>query len=412
MFPIPSVEVFLEISTLSIDFSRKLVYTYGMRKLIRRKIEIGVIHNLISSFPVAAILGPRQCGKTVLAHQIKFEHYFDLENPRDSARLENPQLALEDLEGLIVIDEIQRIPNLFQLIRYLVDTKSKQKYLILGSASRDLIRQSSESLAGRIGYHRLGGFTPSDIGKKNLQKLWLRGGFPRSYLAKSSGESFLWLENYISTFLERDIPQLGISIPARTLRKFWTMISHYHSQVLSHSEISRSFGISDTTVKKYINVLEGTFMLRVLQPWHASTKKRLIKRPKIYIRDSGIFHSLMSIESKKELHSHNKLGASWEGFALEYIARSLDKRDEELYFWQTHAGAELDLLWQHKGKNWGIEFKYADAPRKTKSMAIALEDLGLSHLWVVYPGKKQYKLDKKLSVIPLSEIKDIWDYSA
>lgn len=389
-----------------------IVYTYVMRKLIKREAEIEHINNLISSFPVTAILGPRQCGKTVLANQVAFDHYFDLENPRDSVRLETPQLALEDLEGLIVIDEIQRFPDIFQLIRYLVDSKSKQKYLILGSASRDLIRQSSESLAGRIGYHRLGGFTLSDIGKKNLQKLWLRGGFPRSYLAGSSSKSFLWLENYINTFLERDIPQLGISIPARTLRKFWTMISHYHSQVLNHSEIGRSFGISDMTVKKYMNILEGTFMLRVLQPWHTNTKKRLIKRPKIYIRDSGIFHSLMSIENKKQLFSHNKLGASWEGFALEYISRSINKRDEELYFWQTHAGAELDLLWQHKGKNWGIEFKYADAPRKTKSMEIALKDLKLSHLWVVYPGKKAYKLSKNLSVIPIHDIAESWDYSA
>jgi len=389
-----------------------MVYTYTVRKLIKRKTEIKDINNLISSFPVTAILGPRQCGKTVLAHQVKFEHYFDLENPRDSARLENPQLALEDLEGLIVIDEIQRLPDIFQLIRYLVDLNSKQKYLILGSASRDLIQQSSESLAGRIAYHRLGGFTLSDIGKKNLKKLWLRGGFPRSYLAKSYDRSFLWLENYISTFLERDIPQLGISIPARTLRKFWIMISHYHSQILNHSEIARSFGISDMTVKKYITILEGTFMLRVLQPWYANTKKRLIKRPKIYIRDSGIFHSLMSIESKEQLLSHNKLGASWEGFALECTARSLNKRDEELYFWQTHAGAELDLFWQHKGKNWGIEFKYSDAPRKTKSMEIALKDLKLSHLWVIYPGKKSYKLEKNISVIPLEDIHDTWVYPA
>jgi len=381
-----------------------------MKKLIKRKTEIENINDLTSSFPVTAILGPRQCGKTVLANQIRFDHYFDLENPRDSARLENPQLALEDLKGLIVIDEIQRIPGIFKLIRYLVDSNPKQKYLILGSASKDLILQSSESLAGRIAYNRLGGFTLSDIGKKNLQRLWSRGGFPRSYLAKSTDGSFLWLENYISTFLERDIPQLGIFIPARTLRKFWIMISHYHSQLVNHSEIGRSFGISDMTVKKYISILEGTFMLRVLQPWYTNTKKRLIKRPKIYIRDSGIFHSLMSIGNKKQLFSHNKLGASWEGFALECVARSLNKRDEELYFWQTHAGAELDLFWQHKGKNWGIEFKYSDAPRKSKSMEIALKDLELAHLWVVYPGKTSYKLDKKLSVIPLSDIKATWDY--
>jgi len=389
-----------------------IVYTYGMQRLIKRNADIKNIHDLISSFAVTAILGPRQCGKTVLANQVKFNHYFDLENPRDATRLEHPQLALEDLDGLIVIDEIQRLPGIFKLIRYLVDSRSKQKYLILGSASRDLIKQISESLAGRIAYHRLGGFTLLDIGKKNLQRLWLRGGFPRSYLAKSTDESFLWLENYVSTFLERDIPQLGISIPARTLRKFWTMISHYHSQVINYSEIGRSFGISDMTVRKYITILEGTFMLRVLQPWYLNTKKRLVKRPKIYIRDSGIFHSLMSINKKKQLFSHNKLGASWEGFALECVARSLNKRDEELYFWQTHAGAELDLFWQHKGKNWGVEFKYSDAPRKTKSMEIALKDLSLSHLWIVYPGKNCYKLDRKISSIPLSEIKNVWAYSA
>ena len=383
-----------------------------MVKLVKRKDDIEKINKLISSFPVTAILGPRQAGKTILANQVRFKHYFDLENPRDLARLENPQLALEDLEGLIVIDEVQRLPEIFKLIRYLVDSNSKQKYLILGSASRDLIQQTSESLAGRIGYHHLGGFTVFDIGKKNLQKLWLRGGFPRAYLAKSTSQSFLWLENYISTFLERDIPQLGISIPPRTLRKFWIMLSHYHSQILNHSEIGRSFGISDMTVRKYINILEGTFMLRVLQPWHTSTKKRLIKRPKIYIRDSGVFHSLMSIEGRNQLLSHNKLGASWEGFALECIARSLNKPDEEIYFWQTHAGAELDLFWQHRGKNWGIEFKYTDAPRKTKSMEIAAKDLKLRHLWVIYPGKKAYKLGKNISAFPLFKIKNAWDYSA
>ncbi|MFC1807573.1 ATP-binding protein [Candidatus Omnitrophota bacterium] len=387
-----------------------IVYIYSVNRLIKRKNDIQDIKKHVSLFPVTAILGPRQCGKTVLANQLNFKHYFDLENPRDAAQLDNSQISLEDLKGLIVIDEIQRAPDIFKIIRYLVDTNPSQKYLILGSASRDLIRQSSESLAGRIGYYQLGGFTLCDIGKENLQKLWLRGGFPRSYLTISSKKSFLWLENYITTFLERDIPQLGISVPARALRKFWTMISHYHAQILNHSEVARSFGISDMTVKKYINILEGTFMIRILQPWNTNTKKRLIKRPKIYIRDSGIFHSLMSIGSKNELLSHNKLGASWEGFALECVARSLHKRDEELYFWQTHAGAELDLFWQDKGKNWGIEFKYADAPKITKSMRISSNDLDLCHLWIVYPGKKSYRLEKNISVITLQDIGNKWNY--
>lgn len=380
-------------------------------KMIKRKIELREIKKRINAFAVTAILGPRQCGKTTLAREFDFDHYFDLENPRDIARLGQPQLALEDLKGLIVIDEIQRVPELFPLLRYLVDHKPDQKYLILGSASRDLIRQSSESLAGRIAFFYLGGFRIEDVGRANIKRLWFRGGLPEAYLPETDEQSLLWRGNYIATFLERDIPQLGINIPSRTLRRFWAMLSHYHGQVLNYAELGRSFGISDMTVRKYIDILEGTFMVRVLQPWHASVGKRLVKRPKIYLRDPGIFHALMNIESPVGLESHPKLGASWEGFALECVCASIDKVPHDVYFWGVHAGSELDLFWQHNGRNWGAEFNYADAPRLTRSMDVVRKDLNLEHLWVIYPGGEAYRLAGNVTVLPLSSVQDSWSYS-
>jgi predicted AAA+ superfamily ATPase len=378
--------------------------------LIDRKTDRATLTKLMSVFPVTAILGPRQCGKTTLARKLTADSYFDLENPQDLARLEQPQLALEDLTGLIVIDEIQRLPDLFPLLRYLVDQGKKRKFVILGSASRDLIRQSSESLAGRIAYFQLGGFHLSDIDPGNIKILWQRGGLPRSFLAASYNESLLWRNQYVTTFLERDIPQLGITIPARTLRRFWTMLSHYHSQILNYAELGRSFGVSDMTVRKYCDILEGTFMVRILQPWSVNIGKRLVKRPKLYLRDSGLFHALVSIETAEQLHASPRLGASWEGFALDGVCRTLDKEDGELYFWHTHAGAELDLFWQAEGRNWGVEFKYEDAPRLTRSMKTAVEDLELERLWVVYPGKATYRLTEKVQVIPLADIRETWNY--
>ncbi|RLC02836.1 MAG: hypothetical protein DRH34_06715 [Deltaproteobacteria bacterium] len=369
--------------------------------LISRPIDRAKVFKLLDIFPVTAILGARQCGKTTLARSINFDHYFDLENPIDMARMEHPQLALEDLDGLIVIDEIQRSPDLFPLIRYLVDNHPKQKYLILGSASRDLIRQSSETLAGRIAYYSLSGFRIQDIGAENFKTLWIRGGFPDSFTPAHEMPSILWRQNFITTFLERDIPQLGINIPARTLRRFWTMLSHYHGQIINYSELGRSFGISDVTVRKYIDILEGTFMIRVLQPWYANTGKRLVKRPKIYLKDSGIFHTLMNIDNFDQLVSHPKLGASFEGFALESICRQINKNDNEFYFYSVHSGSELDLFWQEKGKNWGAEFKYADAPRLTRSMKTVQKDLNLAHLWVIYPGKATYRLSENVTVVPV-----------
>lgn len=375
--------------------------------MIRRERVLRELQERLKTFPVVGLLGARQCGKTTLAKQLPYDHFFDLENPRDLARLEEPQLALESLRGLIVIDEVQRKPDLFPLLRYLADRKKKQEFLILGSASRDLIRQGSESLAGRISYFHLGGFIPEETGPDKTRRLWLRGGFPASFLASSEERSRLWRESYITTFLERDIPQLGIAIPAQTLRRFWMMLSHYHGQILNYSELGRSFGISDMTVKKYIDILAGTFMVRVLTPWHTNTSKRLVKSPKLYLRDSGLFHALQSIDTFDSLLAHPKRGASWEGFALETATMTLPMETEGQFFWATHAGAELDLFWQSRGKNFGIEFKYADAPTRSRSMQAALEDLKLSHLWVVYPGPESYALDKKITVLPLQALRDI-----
>jgi hypothetical protein len=273
------------------------------------------------------------------------------------------------------------------------------------------LQQSSESLAGRIAYYQLGGLRLTDVGSENAQKLWLQGAFPRAYTAVTPDEASIWLDNYIATFLERDIPQLGIRIAANDLRRFWLMLSHYHGQIVNYAELATSFGVSDYTVKRYIDILCGTFMVRTLQPWHANISKRMVKKPKLYIRDSGILHRLLSIDSMEALRSHPKLGASWEGFAIENVIRILNKRDDELYFWRTHAGSEVDLFWQEHGKNWAVEFKFADAPRLSKSIHAAIGDLQLAHLWVIYPGKDRYRLADNVTVLPLSETGVQWDYN-
>lgn len=379
--------------------------------MIERRQDESCLRMLIEEFPVTAILGPRQSGKTTISKTFQADHAFDLENPADAAMLAEPQLALSPLRGLIVIDEIQRLPELFPLLRHLVDTHPAQRYLILGSASRDLIRQSSESLAGRIAYYELGGVGLADVGGDNWRRLWLRGGLPPSFTARDEGRSRRWRDQYIATFLERDIPQLGINIPSATLRRFWTMLCHYHGQIMNFSELARSFGISDMTARHYMEILEGTYMARLLRPWHVNVGKRLVKRPKVYFRDSGLLHALMSITSERDLASHNKLGASWEGFALESVIRTLKKRGEELFFWRTHAGAEVDLFWQEHGRNWGVEVKYGSAPRATPSMKSALDDLNLSHMWVVYPGDRQYAISSNVTAIPISRLPETWPYS-
>ena len=380
---------------------------------IKRLKELKILNNRIKDSPVVAILGPRQCGKTTLAYQFANQypknkvHFFDLENSRDIIRLENPIMTLEELDGLIVIDEIQRRPDLFPALRVLVDKNHKNKYLILGSASPNLLKQSSETLAGRISYIELGGFPLEILPPKAFNKLWLRGGFPRSYLATNDSSSFQWRQDFITTFLETDIPNLGIRIPAQTLRRFWLMVSHYHGQIFNASEIGRSLGQSDTTIKRYLDLLSGTFIIRQLQPWFYNTKKRLVKRPKIYFRDSGIYHALLSVENQNEILTHPKLGASWEGFAIEQVIQYLNLREEEVFFWSAHTGAELDLVFQKKGKLWGVEIKYNEAPTITKSMKSAFEELSLNHLWVVYPGKENYKLNKSISVVSINSLSSI-----
>lgn len=356
---------------------------------------------------VVAILGPRQCGKTTAAKQyiekqaqFPKQNYFDLENYRDRERLSDPLLSLSSLSNLIVIDEIQRAPNLFETLRVLVDDKElDQHYLILGSASRDLIAQSSETLAGRITYLELTPFMFDEI--HQMEKLWMRGGYPLSVLGASDEISVAWRKGYIKTFLERDIPELGINIPAENLRRFWMMLAHYHGNMFNASELGRSLGLSHKTMKDYVDILTGTFMVRQLQPWYENIGKRQVKTPKIYIRDSGIFHTLIGVNTHSDLLINPKLGSSWEGFALEQIIFHLDAQQEECYFWGTHQQAELDLLIVKNGKRMGFEVKYSGAPKLTKSMQIAQEDLSLDALTVVYPGDIDYPLTKDIYVKPL-----------
>ena len=377
-------------------------------EILRAK-ELGTLRTRLVDNPVVALLGPRQCGKTTLANQLargrspNRVHIFDCEDPRDVAKLDNPLTVLEHLKGLVIIDEIQRRPGLFPVLRVLVDRHPKQRFLILGSASRDLIAQGSETLAGRISFMELGGFTLYDVGWKELRKLWIRGSFPRSFLARSDRASAQWREDFIRTFLERDIPNLGIRIAPRMLRRFWMMLSHYHGQVFNASEIARSLGVADTTVKGYLDILSGTFLVRQVQPWFYNTKKRLVKRPKIYFRDTGLLHRLMDVTTYRELLNHPRLGASWEGFALEQVLMHLGLREEQAFFWAVHTGAELDLVFQGGGRMWGIEVKYNEAPIKTRSMHSAIQELQLQHLWVIYPGDDVYPLGEKITAVGLAK---------
>jgi len=378
-------------------------------ELIDRPIDIHKLQWLVEHYPVTAVVGPRQCGKTTLIKFLKAEHYFDLENPRDLARLEHPQLTLEPLRGLIVIDEMQRKPDLFPLLRYLVDQKRGQSFILLGSASPSLIKHGSETLAGRIAYYELTGLRLSDIGAAHWKSLWLKGSLPLSFLYENP-LSEDWRGHYITSFLERDLPALGITIPSYTMRKFWLMVAHYHGQVINYSELSRSFGISDLAVRKYLDILHQTFMIRILPSWYANIGKRLVKNPKIQIRDSGLYHSLAGITDEVSLTSSPKLGASWEGFALEESIKATGLPRESFYYWRTHNGAELDLYWEFQGRSWGIECKYADAPTITKSMKSALADLKLSHLWVVYPGPSSYELGKDITVLSIADLPAQWHY--
>ncbi len=375
--------------------------------MIERTRYLKAIKDVLSEQPVCALLGPRQCGKTTLARQLSKQydtsHYFDLDTPVGRQRLSSPEFALAPLNGLVIIDEIQRQPELFTILRPLADkSRSKTKYLILGSASPDIVRGASQSLAGRVGFVNLGGFDLSEIKTAQWRKLWQRGGFPRSFLAGTQSASFRWRQDFIQTFLERDIPQLGIRIPSESLRRFWMMIAHYHGQIWNGAELARSLGVSEHTVRGYLDLLTGTFIIRQLQPWFENLSKRQFKSPKVYVRDSGLLHALLSIESDDDLSSNPKFGASWEGFALEQVLSITGA--QQTFFWGTHAGAELDLLLLRHGRKYGIEFKLADAPAMTKSIYISLADLNLEQIWIVYPGSENYRLHERVQVLSLKSV--------
>lgn len=377
-----------------------------------RKIYLEKINKIFRVHPICAILGARQVGKTTLARQFAEEYggkveFFDLENPVTLASLENPMLTLSKYSDyLIVIDEIQRRPELFQILRVLVDDSKKQyQFLILGSASRDLINQSSETLAGRIGYIELPPFTLFEV--DNSEKLLIRGGFPRSYLALTEEYSFMWRENYINTFLERDLPSLGFDVPSQLMYRFWMMLTFYHGQTFNASEIASALMLSDKTVSRYLDILAGTFMVRVLQPWFENIKKRQVRSPKIYFRDSGIYNCLSGIKSITDIAKTPKIGALWEGFALEEVINCFQIRSQEAYFWATHNDAELDLLIFKSSKRFGFEFKYSESPKITKSMTIALEELKLEHLYIIFPGDKIFPLSEKITACGLEKLAEI-----
>lgn len=365
---------------------------------------------LFREFPVVAILGPRQVGKTTLAGQYAESspgpvHTFDLERPADLRKLADPMLALEDLTGLVVLDEIQRLPEVFPVLRVLADRpRRKARFLVLGSASPELLAQSSESLAGRIAYLELNGFQPAEVGPKLIDRLWLRGGFPRSFLARSDAASFTWREEFVRTFLERDLPQFRVTTPATTMRRFWTMLAHYHGQIWNASELARSLGQSDPMARRYLDVLANTLVVRVLQPFHVNLKKRQVKSPKVYIADSGLLHALLGLPTTDALRGHARAGASFEGFAMTAVIEALEARPHECFFWATFSGAELDFLVQRGDRRVGFEFKLSSAPELTPSMKIALADLGLRHLWVVHAGKDVIRLAPQVTAIPLAQV--------
>jgi uncharacterized protein len=379
----------------------------NIHEMVDRKYFRKLVQEALQIFPVCALIGPRQCGKTTLANTIKgsFDpvYHFDLEDPYDLKKMDSPKLLLESLEGLVIIDEIQLRPELFPYLRVLVDKNPNIKLLILGSASQDLIRQSSETLAGRIQYIELTPFNIREVG--DIKKLWERGGFPSSYLAPSDVRSHKWRKAYISTFLERDLASMGFRISPQKMRRLWIMLAHYHGNIINYSDLGRSLGLTDKTIRAHIEVLEGTFMVRCLRSWFENIKKRQVKAPKIYIRDSGLLHSLLGIQDAS-VAFHPKLGASWEGFALEELSSTLEADSDDLYYWRTQNGAELDLLVFQGGKRIGYEFKYTDSPKVTLSMHIALKDLALETLNIVVPGKDSFPIHERINVIGLDSLKN------
>ena len=372
--------------------------------MIERSQLLEEVKSALQRNRVVALIGPRQCGKTTLARQIvspDSPNYFDLENPVSLARLDEPMTALQDLRGIVVIDEVQRRPELFPILRVLVDRELLPAlFLILGSASPALLRQSSESLAGRITTITMSGFSLEEVGFENQSKHWGRGGFPRSYLTNSDIESFEWRRDFVLTFLERDVPQFGVQIPSTSLFRFWSVLTHYHGQIWNVAETARTLNIGETTARRYMDLLQDLFMVRQLQPWYANLSKRQVKSSKLYFRDTGLLHYLLGIKSEGELALHPRVGASWEGYVIEEIIKST--RPDEAYFWSTYSGAELDLLLIKDQKHIGVECKRMDAPRLTPSMRTAIHDLELDTLIVVYPGSQPYSLAEDIQVLPLT----------
>ena len=374
--------------------------------MVDRDFDLGLVRTALKRSRVVALLGPRQSGKTTLARQFvppESLNYFDLEDPQSLARLTEPDTALRPLRGLVVIDEIQRHPDLFPLLRVLADRRPlPARFLILGSASPNLLRQSSETLAGRLETIPLEGFRLTDLGAASQTKHWVRGGFPLSFTARKEADSVAWRRQFLQTFLERDIPQLGINIPAAALRRFWNMVAHYHAQIWNAAELARALAVNESTVRRYLDLMTGLFMVRQLPPWFENLSKRQVKAPKVYVRDTGLLHSLLGIVHQRDLEHHPKVGASWEGYAIEEVLKAL--QPDDAFYWATHQGAELDLLLFKNGRRVGIECKRADAPAITPSMRIALADLNLDELRVVYPGTKRYTLAKNVEVVPLIEL--------
>lgn len=368
-----------------------------LKQTIRRKLETN---------RVVALLGPRQCGKTTLAREFvppDSVNYFDLEDPLSLAVLDQPMTALRDLQGLVVIDEIQRRPEIFPILRVLADrTPLPARFLILGSASPELLRQSSESLAGRISIISMGGFSLEEVGAQAQNTLWRRGGFPLSFTAPDEDASWGWRRDFVRTFLERDIPQFGFSIPASTLFRFWSLLAHYHGQIWNASEAARALNVSESSARRYVDLLQDLFMARVLPPWHANLAKRQVKSPKIYLRDTGLLHVLLGIRSAQDLLLHPRSGASWEGFVIEEVIKATSP--DEAYFWGTHSGAELDLLLVKDNRRIGVECKRVDAPRLTPSMSAAAQDLELEKLLVIFPGEKPYSLGEGIQAVPVAKL--------
>ena len=374
--------------------------------VIPRTRALSAVARAFRVHPAVALVGPRQSGKTTLARALaagRRSETFDLEHPRDLRRLAAPIEALAGLSGLVVLDEIQRRPDLLELLRVLIDRpRSTARFLVLGSASPALVTGVSESLAGRIGFVDLEGLLLDEVGAARRDRLWLRGGLPRAFLASSEAASLAWRDDYIRAVLERDIPQLGVGVPAEALRRFWTMVAHYHGQVWNAAEFARAIGSSENTARRYLDILAGAFVVRVLRPWHENLKKRQVKAPKVYVRDSGLLHALLGVTTRHDLLGHPKVGASWEGLAVNHVAAAFGTR--ETYFWATHAGAELDLLVPVRGRRYGFECKFQDAPGMTRSMRTALGDLSLDHLWVIYPGDAEYRIDTNVTAVPLSGV--------